>query len=137
MKKIIFLLTLVIVGTFGAFAAELPSSGYSGPSFSDGSGFLDEPTLGMGDRIDLSSNPLGADGDPIEVCMDKCTDNLLLAWDGCGGDPVCEDALLATFDACMEECEAYSLPVGSGFFFLIFLGGAYGGIKLRRKRKEA
>ena len=137
MKKFILLLTIFTLSSFVAFSAKLPSKGYSGASFSDGGGFLDEPTIGMGDRIDLSSNPLGANGDPIEVCMGKCTDNSILAWDECGGDPACEDAVLATLEACMAECNAYSLPIGSGFFFLLLLSGGYAGIKLRRKKKEA
>ena len=129
MKKFILLLTIFILSSFVAFSAKLPSKGYSGASFSDGGSFMDEPTLSVGNRIGATNSVLGDDVD----CMDEC----LAIFEPCDGDPDCEDALLATFDACMEECGARSLPIGSGFFFLLLLSGGYAGVKLRRKRKEA
>ena len=132
MKKFILLLTIFTLSNFIAFSAELPSKGYSGASFSDGGGFLDEPTIGVSDKIGATNSVLGDD-----ACMDACLDNLMIASAACGGDPACEDAVLATLNACMAECDAYSLPIGSGFFFLLLLSGGYAGIKLRRKRKEA
>ncbi len=132
MKKYILLLIIFILSSFVAFSAELPSKGYSGPSFSDGGGFLDEPTLSMGDKIGATNSVLGDD-----ACMDACLADLNTCFDACGGDPICEDACFVAYTACMDACDTYSLPIGSGFFFLLLLSGGYAGIKLRRKRKEA
>lgn len=132
MKKFILLLTIFTLSNFIAFSAELPSKGYSGPAFSDGGSFMDEPTLSVGNRIGATNSVLG-DVD----CMDACNEELLLALDVCKGDPMCEDGAGIAHTTCMEACEAYSLPVGSGFFFLLLLSGGYAGVKLRRKRKEA
>ncbi len=132
MKKFILLLTIFILSSFVAFSAKLPSKGYSGASFSDGGGFLDEPTIGVSDKIGATNSVLGDD-----ACMDACLDNLMIAFAACGGDPVCEDDAFIAYTTCMDACETYSLPIGSGFFFLLLLSGGYAGIKLRRKRKEA
>ena len=132
MKKFILLLTIFTLSNFIAFSAELPSKGYSGPAFSDGGSFMDEPTLSVGNRIGATNSVLG-DVD----CQDACNEELLLALDVCKGDPICEDGVAIAHTTCMEACEAYSLPVGSGFFFLLLLSGGYAGVKLRRKRKEA
>ena len=132
MKKFILLLTIFTLSNFIAFSAELPSKGYSGASFSDGGSFMDEPTLSVGNRIGATNSVLG-DVD----CMDACNEELLLALDESKGDPICEDGSGKAHTTCMEACEAYSLPVGSGFFFLLLLSGGYAGVKLRRKRKEA
>jgi hypothetical protein len=132
MKKFILLLTIFTLSNFIAFSAELPSKGYSGPAFSDGGGFMDEPTLSVGDRIGATNSVLGN-----EACMDACLDELMIAFAACGGDPICEDDAFIAYTVCMDACDTYSLPVGSGFFFLLLLSGGYAGIKLRRKKKEA
>lgn len=132
MKKFILLLTIFILSSFIAFSAELPSKGYSGPAFSDGGSFMDEPTLSVGNRIGATNSVLGDD-----ACMDACLDVLMDCYNGCGGDPICEDDCIVAYTTCMDTCETYSLPIGSGFFFLLLLSGGYAGIKLRRKRKEA
>lgn len=132
MKKFILLLTIFILSSFVAFSAELPSKGYSGSSFSDGGSFMDEPTLSVGNRIGATNSVLGDDG-----CMEDCQVVLMDCYNGCGEDPVCRNGCIAAYTACMEACETYSLPVGSGFFFLLLLSGGYAGVKLRRKRKEA
>ena len=132
MKKIILLFTIFTLSNFVAFSAKLPSKGYSGSSFSDGGGFMDEPTLSVGDRIGATNSVLGN-----EACMDACLDEFWDCYNGCGGDPVCEDNCAIAHTTCMEACETYSLPIGSGFFFLLLLSGGYAGVKLRRKRKEA
>lgn len=132
MKKYILLLTIFILSSFVAFSAELPSKGYSGPAFSDGGSFMDEPTLSVGNRIGATNSVLGDD-----ACMDACLDVLMDCYNGCGGDPICPDDCIVAYTACMDACETYSLPIGSGFFFLLLLSGGYAGVKLRRKRKEA
>ena len=132
MKKFILLLTIFILSNFVAFSAELPSKGYSGPAFSDGGSFMDEPTLSVGNRIGATNSVLGDD-----ACMDACSEELTIAFAVCNGDPVCEDEAFIAYTACMDACETYSLPIGSGFFFLLLLSGGYAGIKLRRKKKEA
>ena len=132
MKKYILLLTIFILSSFVAFSAKLPSKGYSGASFSDGGSFMDEPTLSVGNRIGATNSVLG-DVD----CMDACNEELLLALDECNGDEICEDEAAIASTTCTDACGAYSLPVGSGFFFLLLLSGGYAGVKLRRKRKEA
>ncbi|NLK93076.1 MAG: hypothetical protein GX273_08095 [Bacteroidales bacterium] len=132
MKKFILLLTIFILSSFIAFSAELPSKGYSGPAFSDGGSFMDEPTLSVGNRIGATNSVLGN-----EACMDACLDDLTIAFAACGGDPICEDDAFIAYTTCMDACETYSLPIGSGFFFLLLLSGGYAGVKLRRKRKEA
>lgn len=132
MKKFILLLTIFILSSFIAFSAELPSKGYSGPAFSDGGSFMDEPTLSVGNRIGATNSVLGDD-----ACMDACSDVLINCYNGCEGDLICEDNCKVAYTACMDTCETYSLPIGSGFFFLLLLSGGYAGVKLRRKRKEA
>lgn len=132
MKKFILLLTIFTLSNFIAFSAELPSKGYSGPAFSDGGSFMDEPTLSVGNRIGATNSVLGND-----ACMDDCLDDLTNAFTVCGGDPICEDEAFIAYTTCMDACDTYSLPVGSGFFFLLLLSGGYAGVKLRRKRKEA
>ena len=133
MKKFILLLTIFILSNFVAFSAKLPSKGYSGASFSDGGSFMDEPTLSVGNRIGATNSVLGND-----ACMDACLENLMIASaPPCEGDPICEDEAFIAYTTCMEACETYSLPIGSGFFFLLLLSGGYAGIKLRRKKKEA
>ena len=132
MKKFILLLTIFILSSFVAFSAKLPSKGYSGASFSDGGSFMDEPTLSVGNRIGATNSVLGN-----EACMGDCSDALTIAFAACGGDPICEDEAFIAYTACMDACDTYSLPVGSGFFFLLLLSGGYAGVKLRRKRKEA
>lgn len=132
MKKFILLLTIFTLSNFIAFSAELPSKGYSGASFSDGGSFMDEPTLSVGNRIGATNSVLG----DVE-CIDACQVVLMDCYNGCGGDPVCEDACIVAYDACTDACDTYSLPIGSGFFFLLLLSGGYAGVKLRRKRKEA
>jgi len=132
MKKFILLLTIFTLSNFIAFSAELPSKGYSGPAFSDGGSFMDEPTLSVGNRIGATNSVLGDD-----ACQDACLDNLMIAFAACGGDTACEDDASIAYTTCMDACETYSLPIGSGFFFLLLLSGGYAGVKLRRKRKEA
>ncbi|MBP7219157.1 MAG: hypothetical protein KA995_01900 [Paludibacteraceae bacterium] len=132
MKKFILLLTIFTLSNFIAFSAELPSKGYSGASFSDGGSFMDEPTLSVGNRIGATNSVLG-DFD----CMDDCLDELTIAFAACGDDDICQDAAFTAYTTCMDACDTYSLPVGSGFFFLLLLSGGYAGVKLRRKRKEA
>ena len=132
MKKFILLLTIFTLSNFIAFSAELPSKGYSGPAFSDGGSFMDEPTLSVGNRIGATNSVLGDD-----ACMDACLDVLMDCYNGCGGDPICPDDCIVAYTACMDTCKTYSLPIGSGFFFLLLLSGGYAGVKLRRKRKEA
>ena len=132
MKKFILLLTIFILSSFVAFSAKLPSKGYSGASFSDGGSFMDEPTLSVGNRIGATNSVLGDD-----ACTDACAAELTIAFAACGGDPICEDEAAIAHTTCMEACDTYSLPVGSGFFFLLLLSGGYAGVKLRRKRKEA
>jgi len=129
MKKFILLLTIFILSSFVAFSAKLPSKGYSGASFSDGGSFMDEPTLSVGNRIGATNSVLG---DGVD-----CTDECLAIFEPCDGDPACEEAFLPAYLACIDGCEAYSLPIGSGFFFLLLLSGGYAGVKLRRKKKEA
>ena len=134
MKKIILLFTIFTLSNFVAFSAKLPSKGYSGSSFSYGGGFLDEPTIGVSDKIGATNSVLG-DVASIDACWDACFAKLM---DCCGEDlDNCDNACFDTDTTCMEACEAYSLPVGSGFFFLLLLSGGYAGVKLRRKRKEA
>lgn len=132
MKKFILLLTIFILSSFVAFSAKLPSKGYSGASFSDGGSFMDEPTLSVGNRIGATNSVLGDD-----ACMDACVAELTIAFAACDGDYICIDEAFIAYTACMDACETYSLPIGSGFFFLLLLSGGYAGIKLRRKRKEA
>ncbi|HOR41180.1 MAG TPA: hypothetical protein PLJ82_06445 [Paludibacteraceae bacterium] len=133
MKKYILLLTIFILSSFVAFSAKLPSKGYSGASFSDGGSFMDEPTLSVGNRIGATNSVLG---DGVD-CIDACGETLEFAIAECNGDDVCEDMALTAFGTCVDACETYSLPIGSGFFFLLLLSGGYAGVKLRRKRKEA
>ncbi len=134
MKKFILLLTIFILSSFVAFSAKLPSKGYSGASFSDGGSFMDEPTLSVGDRIGATNSVLGDD-----ACMDACQDVLMAcySYNGCSEDPICVEDCIVAYTACMDTCKTYSLPIGSGFFFLLLLSGGYAGIKLRRKKKEA
>ena len=132
MKKFILLLTIFTLSNFIAFSAELPSKGYSGASFSDGGGFLDEPTIGVSDKIGATNSVLGDD-----ACMDACLDEFWDCYNGCGGDTSCPDDCIVAYTACLDACETYSLPIGSGFFFLLLLSGGYAGVKLRRKKKEA
>ncbi|HOU26892.1 MAG TPA: hypothetical protein PLD76_02420 [Paludibacteraceae bacterium] len=132
MKKFILLLTIFILSSFVAFSAKLPSKGYSGASFSDGGSFMDEPTLSVGNRIGATNSVLGDD-----ACMDACLDEFWDCYNGCGGDTSCPDDCIVAYTACLDACETYSLPIGSGFFFLLLLSGGYAGIKLRRKKKEA
>ncbi len=132
MKKFILLLTIFTLSNFIAFSAELPSKGYSGPAFSDGGSFMDEPTLSVGNRIGATNSVLGDD-----ACMDDCYNDVMDCYNGCDGDPICIDACIVANTACLEACKTYSLPIGSGFFFLLLLSGGYAGVKLRRKRKEA
>ena len=133
MKKFILLLTIFTLSNFIAFSAELPSKGYSGASFSDGGSFMDEPTLSVGNRIGATNSVLG---DGVD-CIDACNEIFLIEFAKCGGDPICEYDVTIASQTCTDACEAYSLPVGSGFFFLLLLSGGYAGVKLRRKRKEA
>jgi len=133
MKKFILLLTIFILSSFVAFSAKLPSKGYSGASFSDGGSFMDEPTLSVGNRIGATNSVLG---DGVD-CIDACNEEFLIEFAECKGDPICEKDVATASQTCIDACEAYSLPVGSGFFFLLLLSGGYAGVKLRRKRKEA
>jgi len=135
MKKFILLLTIFTLSNFIAFSAELPSKGYSGPAFSDGGSFMDEPTLSVGNRIGATNSVLG---DGVD-CIDACQDVLMDCYNenGCYEDDICVEACIVAYNACTDACETYSLPVGSGFFFLLLLSGGYAGIKLRRKKKEA
>lgn len=133
MKKFILLLTIFTLSNFIAFSAELPSKGYSGASFSDGGSFMDEPTLSVGNRIGATNSVLG---DGVD-CIDACNEIFLIEFAKCNGDPMCEGDVAIASQTCTDACEAYSLPVGSGFFFLLLLSGGYAGVKLRRKRKEA
>ena len=132
MKKIILLFTILSISFGIVLAAELPSKGYTGSGFSDGGSFMDAPTLGMGDRLGSTNSVLGDD-----ACMDACLDALMTAFFACGGEPICEDDAIIAYTSCMDACKTYSLPIGSGFFFLLLLSGGYAGIKLRRKKKEA
>ena len=134
MKKFILLLTIFILSSFVAFSAKLPSKGYSGASFSDGGGFLDEPTIGVSDKIGATNSVLGDD-----ACMDACQAVLMDCYNdnGCGEDEICVEGCIVAYTACMDTCKTFSLPIGSGFFFLLLLSGGYAGVKLRRKRKEA
>ncbi len=133
MKKYILLLTIFTLSNFIAFSAELPSKGYSGPAFSDGGSFMDEPTLSVGNRIGATNSVLG---DGVD-CIDACNEDFLIEWDKCDGDPICQENVATASQTCIDACETYSLPIGSGFFFLLLLSGGYAGVKLRRKRKEA
>lgn len=132
MKKFILLLTIFTLSNFIAFSAELPSKGYSGPAFSDGGSFMDEPTLSVGNRIGATNSVLG-----VNACQKACLHELRIAFAACDGDYICIEACFIAFTTCMDACDTYSLPVGSGFFFLLLLSGGYAGVKLRRKRKEA
>ena len=131
MKKFILLLTIFTLSNFIAFSAELPSKGYSGPAFSDGGSFMDEPTLSVGNRIGATNSVLGDD-----ACQDDCSDEFWDCYNGCGGDSVCEDDCAIAHTTCIDACNI-RLPIGSRFFFLLLLSGGYAGVKLRRKRKEA
>nr|HPL93474.1 hypothetical protein [Paludibacteraceae bacterium] len=115
MKKFILLLTIFILSSFVAFSAKLPSKGYSGASFSDGGSFMDEPTLSVGNRIGATNSVLG---DGVD-CIDACGETLEFAIAACGDDDICQDAAFTAHTTCIDACETYSLPIGSGFFFLL------------------
>ncbi|HOR41179.1 MAG TPA: hypothetical protein PLJ82_06440 [Paludibacteraceae bacterium] len=127
MKKFILLLTIFILSSFVAFSAELPSKGYSGSSFSDGGSFMDEPTLSVGNRIGATNSVLG-----VNACQKACSDKLMIESVACGGNIICLEACFIAYTACMDACETYSLPIGSGFFFLLLLSGGYAGTKLNK-----
>ena len=129
MKKIVLIISILVFNMYVSFGATLPSESYSAAISQDDPVTI-TPSMEMGGRVSASNTAVL--GDDVD-CMDEC----LAIFEPCDGDPDCENALLPAYNACMDECGARSLPIGSGFFFLLLLSGGYAGVKLRRKRKEA
>ena len=133
MKKIVLIISILVFDMYVSFGATLPSESYSGAISQDDPVTI-TPSMEMGGRVSASNTAVLGD---VVDCQDACLATFDSEVTACGGTPACEDAYLPAYLACMDGCKAYSLPIGSGFFFLLLLSGGYAGVKLRRKRKEA
>ena len=132
MKKIVLIISILVFNMYVSFGATLPSESYSGAISQDDPVTI-TPSMEMGGRVSASNTVLGDGVDCQDACQTKLESDFAL----CGENPICQDEALTAYGTCIDACNTYSLPIGSGFFFLLLLSGGYAGVKLRRKRKEA